>query len=275
MNEIIYLDVYFVINFLMDGLSLLTAGIIASEKLKPYRLVLASVFGGVTSSLLLLLPWGKGGSFFLGFASFLPMILIAFGRKSPRRLFFVSLFAFLTSLFLGGVLEWLTYYTEKRGITLGLFIACVLFAMGGFTLWGGRMHRRLKTSVISLSILHRGKEEQLYGLVDSGSLLREPESGKDVILLKAEYAFDLLSPMELICLRQGQGEGVIPVPLKTASGQGCLFAFCPQEVRFHFPKQNRGRKKEKREKKEVLIALDFTGGGFAGCPCLIPLSLVS
>ena len=125
----------------------------------------------------------------------------------------------------------------------------------------------MESRVISLSIRHRERESQLYGLVDSGCFLRDPESGDPVILLKAEYAAELLSPEELFGLKSGAGNGAIPIPVRTASGQGYLFAFSPERVRLH---RGSGTPREER----VLVALDFSGGGFAGCPCLIPISIV-
>ncbi len=270
MKEIVYLDLYFLWNFLMDGVLLLLAGWICSEKTKWLRLLAASTFGALCSTCLLLWSVGRYLTLILGLVSFLPMILIAFGRRSLRRLTFLSLFAFFASFFLGGALEAISYYAlgTKSGVTLGVFLAAVFFAYGAFLLWGRRVKRKMESRVISLSILNGENEEHLYGLVDSAAFLCDPESGNPVILLKAEYAQTLLSTEEILRLRLGQGEGVVPISMKTASGAGHLFAFLPKAVRFHRP----GKRKQKEE--PILVALDFSGGGYAGCPCLVPLSVI-
>lgn len=268
MKEVIYLDLFFLWNVLMDAVSLAVAGMIASEKAKLWRLFAASVFGAVVS--LLILPFGPFLTLLAGFLSFLPMVLIAYGVKPLRRLGLISLFVFLSSLFLGGALEALSSYAGKRGggLGFGVTLAALFFVFGAYRLWGMGLKRKLETRVISLSIRYRERESQFYGLVDSGCFLRDPESGDPVILLKAEYAADLLSPEELFSMRCGNGEGAVPIPVRTASGQGLMFAFSPERVRLH-------RKTEKKKREErVLVALDFSGGGFAGCPCLIPLSIV-
>jgi len=271
MKEIVYLDVYFAWNFVLDLVSLLLAGQIVSEKAGWFRLFSASAFGAVFSVLILLCSPGRGWTFLLGLLLFFPMIFIAFGKRSFRRFVFVSLFAFLSALFLGGTMEFLSYYAAgtRQGVTLGIFLSALFFAFGAFVLWGKSLKRKMESRVISLSIRKGEREEQLYGLVDSGSFLRDPESGAPVILLKAEYAGSLLSREEMLRFRLGEGEGIVPIPVQTASGRGRLYAFLPEAVHLHRPGKGRRKKEE-----SILVALDFSGGGFAGCPCLIPLSIL-
>ena len=271
MNDVIYLDVYFAWNFVMDLVTLLLAGVIASEKAALYRLCLASLFGAAFAAGILCLNAGRFVLFLAGFAAFFPMVLIAFGKRSYQRLVFLSLFAFLSSLFLGGALSALSYLLgASGGVTAGAFLSSLLFAFGGYSLWGKSLKRKLESRVISLAISNRGREEQFYALVDSGAFLREPESGAPVILLKAEFAAGLLTAEELFALRLGNGEGMIPVPVRTASGEGRLFGFFPSAVRLHRP----GKRKRRAPCEKILVAIDFSGGGFAGCPCLVPLSIV-
>ena len=184
--------------------------------------------------------------------------------------FFLHLFSLLTALFLGGALEFVSYYTASLGgngrESAGAFCFVIFSAFGFWNLWGKGLHRRMHTLVIPLSIFHRGKREELYGLLDSGSLLRDPEEGRYVILLKAEFVGELFSSEEMRRIRDGEGQDVVEIPMRTASGKGFLFAFSPDRICFHSPK-----KAKKKEIKDCLVALDFSGGGFAGCPCLVPL----
>ncbi|MBR2615722.1 MAG: sigma-E processing peptidase SpoIIGA, partial [Clostridia bacterium] len=188
MKEILYLDVYFLINGVMDLVSLMLAGLIASERGRGWRLVTAALFGSGASLVLLVISPPPFLTLLFGFLTFPVMILIAYGLRSVKRLFFISLFAFLSALFLGGALESVSYYTHRSGnATLFVFLAVILFAFGAFVIWGKGLRRKMESSVISLSIVHREKEAQLFGLLDSGSFLKEPTSGAPVILLKAEY----------------------------------------------------------------------------------------
>ena len=112
-----------------------------------------------------------------------------------------------------------------------------------------------------------------FGLVDSGCLLRDPEEGREVILLKSSFATDLFSGTDLASLREGmlpQKTEMIPVPIRTASGKTVLFAFAPRFVKLHLS----GIGKKPKNLNGVLVALDFSDGGFGGCPCLVPLSVL-
>jgi len=197
MKEVIYLDVYFLTNFIMDLVSLLVASQLCSERIKWHRALLASFFGGAVSFLPILFSWRNALTLTVGGLLFLPMVFIAFGKRSVKRFWFLCLFSFLTSLFLGGAVEFLSFYTgnlkgESR-ITLTVFLAVLCFSFGAWSLWGNNLRRRMETSVVELSVSYRKKTLDLIGLVDSASFLREPMSGMPVILLKAGFSSSLLS----------------------------------------------------------------------------------
>lgn len=273
----IYVDTYFFFNAVMDGVALSLAGLCAAEKIRFGRLLAASVFGGAFSVAVLLLEPPPVGVLLLAFLAFIPMVLLAFGKKRPRRLVTVSLMAFVSSLFLGGAAEAVTYFVSALGgrarIGVSVFLVLLFLGFGAFSLWGRSLYRKMDTFVITLTISFEGKEAAFFALVDSGCLLRDPEKGREVILLKGEYASDLLSESLLSSLRLGvppKGVEIETVPIRTASGKGVLFAFAPNFVSLHL---GRAKKKNKRL-QEVLVALDFSDGGFAGCPCLVPLSVL-
>ncbi len=263
MEEIIYIDLYFAWNFVLDLVSLLVGHLASSRRPHFFRLVFASALGASFSVATLFIPHPL--RLFSGCAIFYPMVLLSCGRGRAREKLVVGFFTFLTALFLGGAMEFLTFYVgrEKGGVSLGILLAAVFLALGAWSLWGKALRRRLDTLVIPLSICHKGKREELYGLVDSGALLRSPD-GRDVILLKAHEAGGLLTPEELDRIRFGQGEGLVSLPIRTASGEGNLYAFLPTAVYFY-------EKKKVKQSNQVLVALDFSCGAFGGCPVLVPL----
>ncbi len=277
MRQILYVDTYFFINFMMDLTSLFITGLILSEKARLPRCLLAALFGGAIAVFPVVFSLPYGGAVPLALLSFPGMIGIAFGRKPWRRFFFLCLFCFLTCLFLGGAIEAIYYYAGKFGsahrITLVVFLIVVSFGATAWNLWGKSMKRKMDTRVISLVILFGKKSLDLYGLVDSGSLLCEPISGQPVILLKAAFADSLLSPEEMKSLQEGTPTSTFPlyaIPMRTASGSQLLFGFRPDGVKLH----HKAFRKKYKEIKRVVIALDFSDGGFAGCPALVPLSIV-
>lgn len=273
----IYIDSYFFFNAVMDAVALILAGLCASEPLRFSRLTIAALFGGAVSVAVLVLKFSPLFAFLSALGSFVPMVLLAFGRIRFRRTVSVSLMAFASSLFLGGAAEAVTYLVSALGgrarIGVSVFLILLFLGFGLFTLWGKRLQKRLDTTVISLSIAFEGREAAFFALVDSGCLLRDPKKGRDVILMKGAYAADLLPSSLFQKLRLGEAPeeaGIESIPIRTASGRGELPAFLSGEVKIHL-----GRTKKKNKcLREVLVALDFTDGGFAGCPCLVPLSVL-
>ena len=273
MSGVMYVDVYFLLNFAMVLVALSAASFITSEKTGWRRLLTASLVGALFALIPFFLSTGFLLTVLLGFSGYVGSVWIAFGNRRKRRFFLPALFTLVTALVLGGALEALSYYMSflKDGIrlTFGVFLALLFFVFGFFSLWGKGLKRKMETLVVSISISVCGKEEVFYALVDSGSLLRDPEKGRPVILLKAAFAGDLLGQTKLCELRRGEGEKSVAIPIRTASGQGELYAFMPDDVRIHGK-----RRKKQRVKEDILIALDFSEGGFAGCPCLVPLSVL-
>ena len=277
MKEVVYLDVFFLINFVMDAVSLAVGALASSERARLWRILAASFLGGAVS--LGMLVCSVRGIWLLlgGILSFFGMVFVCFGKKSPRRLGKAALFSFLTALFLGGAAEAIRFYTASspggERLTLGVFFTVILLAFGAFSLWGKSLDRKLETAVVSLSVRFSGRCEHYVGLVDSGLILRDPEGSRPVLLMKAAYASPLLPDSFLKRLETGDVSGeerLFCVPIRTASGRGELYAFLPESVSV----LRRGGRKKAKEHREVLIALDFSQGGFGGCPCLVPLSVL-
>ena len=154
-----------------------------------------------------------------------------------------------------------------------VLLGSILLTGALYSFWANRLGRKLETSVVSLSISFGGRCEYFYGLVDSGLLIRDPDGGRPVLLLKAEYAVPLL-PQDLVQrIEKGElsdAERLISIPIRSVGGGQCLFAFLPERVQV-LPY---GKRKKKKAERDVLVALDFSRGGYGGCPCLVPLSVL-
>ena len=277
MNEIFYADLYFLINFLMDLVSLAVGALSASRKVSFTRLCLAAALGAGSSTVLALISAGRWLTFFLSFGFFGLMVGVCFGFYPLHRWAKPALFSLAGALFLGGTAEALSYYLQPKGSAARLgfpvLLGVVLLGLGMFSLWGRHIRRKLETAVVSLSISFCGRCEHYFGLVDSGLLIRDPDAGRPVLLLKAEYAEPLL-PREFIRrMELGELSGeekLVCVPIRSVGGNRDLFAFLPERVQV----VTAGKKRKTRVEKDVLVALDFSKGGYGGCPCLVPLSVL-
>lgn len=277
MNEIFYVDVYFATNFFMDFVSLAVGALSSSQKVTLPRLLLSALFGAFFSTLLAVLPLAREIVLVSSVLVFVGMIALCFGIRYPHRWIKPGLFSFAGAIFLGGSAQMLSYYVlpvgSKARMGLWVLFGTVLLGCGIYSLWGRHISRKMETAVVSLSISFCGKCEHYFGLVDSGLLLRDPDAGRPVLLLKAEYAEPLFSRDFIHRLRQGElspEEMLVCVPIRTVGGQQNLFAFLPERVQV----VPTGKQKIKKEQRDVLVALDFSEGGYGGCPCLVPLSVL-
>jgi len=274
MKEILYLDVYFLLNAAVCFVSLLCASRILSAPCKMWRCTVAAVYGGGVSCLALLLAPPVPAALLLGIAAPLPAVFFCFGGGSGKRFFLLCLFTLVTGIALGGLCEVVFYYAaffgEGERVSLGVFLFLLFFALGAWTMWGRVLRKRLDTAVVSMSVSLGEKRVDLYALVDSGLFLQDPVSGRSVVLVKAACLEELLSASDLLSLRAGLvPRGMVNVPMTTAAGEGSLAAFCPDEAVLFS-----ARYRKKHKKISVLIAVDLTPGAFAGCSGLVPLSVL-
>jgi len=276
MDQIIYLDVYFTVNLFMDLAALSLTALVLSESPRFGRILLASLAGSFFSCLAVILSLRGEGLAVYALLSFLPVNWIAFGYRNGRRFFLSCLFSLLAFLFLGGAVDALGYTVSSLGgkarVTAAVLLFVLLLAFGGFFFWERSLHRRLRERTVTLSLVRGNCKQRLCALVDSASFLRDPVSLDPVILVKADSVFQLLSAEEKESLRRGTGEilPVIPIPLRTASGQGVLFAMRPDRVEI----LRKGPLSFRFREVRALIALDFSDGGYGGCPALLPLSVL-
>ncbi|MBQ3529053.1 MAG: sigma-E processing peptidase SpoIIGA [Oscillospiraceae bacterium] len=178
----VYIDGVFLLNFLVDFLLLLAASRLSGFPAKPVRAVLGATLGGVYAACCLL-----PGFYFLGntlwrTVSLGLMSLIAFGiSKSAMRRGLV--FAFL-SMALGGIMMGIDR-GGFWGIVCGAATVCLLCFVGFRGRIGGATY-------IPVELRHGDKILRITALQDTGNTLRDPITGRAVLVVGADTALELL-----------------------------------------------------------------------------------
>lgn len=254
MEQTLYADVLFFINFSMDFLSLYLTVTVLRRPLRVRALLLAAAIGGV---------YGVAACFLSGpplFAVILHVavsVLMCFLAFRERILFPCALFYGIGCL-LGGVMTALyshlfglsgartvfvdgSYYVLPGEIPLG-WMAVAAGIIGVAAIAGGRSLKRSQTARdCRLVIRTEAGEFVCQGLYDSGNLLCDPFSGRAVIVLARE-AFLRILPEELRPFAES-GELLPPDPLAIPSakrlrllpsssvgGRALLLGYLPQSV---------------------------------------------
>lgn len=207
MVRVVYLDLFLLLNFTVNYLLLACAARLDGGVVRRWRTALAAAAGAAYGALALLPglaflehPVCKGGAA-------AGMVLAAFGPSArlPRR---GALFLVLSCAFGGGLL----LLSMARGTgslaggllgpslgMRGILIAAAL-GYGLLSLVLGRQfsHTRAGGELEELTLARRGRSVKLLALRDTGNTLRDPVTGRPVVVVEGEKLRPLLP--ELPCL---------------------------------------------------------------------------
>lgn len=252
MEQTVYIDLYFLINFSMDFLGLFLAAKLLSYSAHPLRNTLAAVFGAIYACMsLIFVPSGTLGLLF-DIAACGVMAFIALKRKGNlRQVGAYALVYTAVSILLGGFMTVLFSLFNKLGfdkladgtdVSDGLSVwLFALFAAisGALSFFGGKMFKKKSSRRYGrVKISYRGRGVILRGLCDSGNLLREPISSKLCIVADARFMNEIFSPDAVSLIRNGRiseldvrdAGRIRIIPAETVNGDGMLYALRADKV---------------------------------------------
>lgn len=236
-----YIDVYFAVSCLMNGLLLSCA--LLPLPVKKRRIWLASAVGALGGCLWELAGPPEMARPVSALALSALMVQLCIGKR-PARQWRTVLFKFYAYSFLmAGLIPFIRRYISLWLLCCG---AAYLGLRGFLKLTEGK-----KKQEVRIRVEKSGESWELRAVVDSGNLLREPVHGRPVIVVRAG------------CL-ENCPEASWPVLYQTIQGRGMMLGFWPQRVEL-----------EGREFKEgeVLIGLSSTWRA-EGFEALVPESLM-
>ena len=228
---VVYLDVLFAVNVLMDGVSLLAAAALGGVRVGRVRLLLASVLGGGYAVLGAVVP--LLAALPLRVLAGVGLCAVAFGGKPAFgrvcALYFVVAASFMgLAMALGAVtgrtlLFGAGYYIAIPFRVL-LLAAAAGYALSGILLRGDALHGPLRREVERLTIRFDGREREVRLLHDTGNSLTEPVSGRPVLVLGRETVAGLMGK-EICDACMGKKDAatcLAALPPETASRFGLL-----------------------------------------------------
>ena len=288
MEQTVYIDLFFLINFSMDFLCFYLASKLLSHRLFVKRAAIASAFGGVYACASLFFGVGGVWPFLLDIAACAVMSAIAIlKRNSAKDIFGYSIVYTACSIVLGGAMTALFSLFNRLGIdkllgddTGGDGISVWLFAFlalisAAVSLGGIKAFKRKSSRLMGeVEIVYADKSTVLKALCDSGNMLTEPISAKPCIVAESKEVKRILPRGMLDMIEKGMTEGIDErdrarlrvVPAHTVSGGGILYAVRVDSVRL-----NMGRGWIESDAYIALCALE---GAAEGAQALVPSSLV-
>ncbi len=202
----VYADLYFLVNMSMDLLCLNLTAAVTHRRARRWRVILAAAAGGGFALGVLLAGLDGALGIALDVAAAFGICAVAFagrGMKPAGVLRTVGAYI-LTSVLLGGCMTALFWMLNRLNLPMDALtedhISVWLFALlalvsGLLTRHGGRLFglsRRTRSATLEAVLF--GRRVTLRAMVDTGNLLRDPTSGRAVILCDAERLRRILPP---------------------------------------------------------------------------------
>lgn len=291
-EQTVYGDVLFLINFSMDFIALYICARILHKKIKTLPLTLAASLGGAyavtslffeTSGLLLFL--------FDAVAAYV-VCLAAFGLERGKKPFLSALFAafvfFVAEMLLGGVMTALMNLLGRTSIgktaisganEKPLWIFALLAPVSSLItfIWGRLFGRSAGEKTAQIKIECDGNALSFSALVDSANLLEEPISGRPVVIIGYKKIKNFL-PGEVRALVEGSGAGAASItlskpgrvrfiPAASVGGKSVLVGFVPDSMEICAG----GR----RKCADAVVAIEKDAADFGGTDAIIPGCLVN
>jgi len=276
--QTIYIDIYFLINFTVDLLSLHLASVFTRIRVSPFGIILSSFFGGAVALVFIFVP--ENLMIFLGGSAvyfLLVLLLCAKGCRPVRKIKFIISFLMMQTA-IGGIV-FFVYGALERAVgnnrfeelennrNLLVMALIVLLSIGVLKILLILFRNNMSMSNVKLKIVVFEKEFFLDALVDSGSFAKDPMDMSPVMLVKASFAkkifpYGVPDILETQAISDRIKKRIRAVPISTASSSTILCGFRPDSVFVV--------KKYGLERIKLTIAFDKEGGSFAGFDALIP-----
>jgi len=179
---IVYADLAALLNFAVDFLLILAANRLSGYGLGWKRAIPAAVVGGIYAAICLAPQLRFLGNTLWRLVSLTAMSVIAFGWN-PSALRRGVLFSLL-SMALGGLAMGFT-----NGGFVGLLASMLVVGLMSFF---GLQGRAGHSKYLPVQLKYGRKTYDLTALYDTGNLLRDPITGKNVLLVGSDVAWDVL-----------------------------------------------------------------------------------
>ncbi len=220
----IYIDIVLIENIFMNYIILFATATINKTDIKLIRIFLASLLGGIYAIVSYISDLEFYKTLTLKILLSIAMIYIALAPSTIKKCLKQLLIFYLTSFTFGGTAFALLYFIDPSEIFMqnGIYIGAYplkIAILGGivgfvtiviaFKIIKGKMTSKNMYCKIEIEI--DGKKAESNAMIDTGNLLKEPISGKPVIIVENEILENIIpdqilnSTQEII---KGDTEGI-------------------------------------------------------------------
>ena len=213
----LYIDVLFLVNFMMDYILLLIVKKILKCSATHGNIFIGAIIGSLFTCLVVVLPIPYAIVKFVLFHIFVNTCMIRVGLKIKTIPAFLKaiMMLYIGGFLLGGVMEYFRQYVREGSLFFLLALVSYYIVLGIFKFIS--YLQRWNQTHYTVDIYLDNQMYQVRGLVDTGNGLRDPISGHPISVLERNKAKELLEKSKGKNFRYvpyytiGKAEGVLPV----------------------------------------------------------------
>lgn len=206
----IYIDVVIIENMVMNYIILFATGIVLKTKIKHLRLILASLIGAIYSIITYISSIQIYSNMIMKIILSIIIVYIAYNPQSIKIMWKQLIIFYLTSFVFGGAAFALIYIIKpqeilmRNGLFLGTYplktvilgaIIAFIIIITAFKIVKTRISKKDMFCTINVKI--NDKELTAKAMIDTGNLLKEPITGKPVVVLEHTILYDCI-PKEIL-----------------------------------------------------------------------------
>lgn len=212
----LYVDVLFLVNFMMDYLLLLIVRKMLACSATHGNICLGALVGSLLTCIVIVLPIPYAFIKLVLFHVLVNTCMIRVGLKIKNIRSFVKalILLYIGGFLLGGIMEALRQYVRVGSLFFAIALAGYYAVLG---IWRFISYvQRWNEYHCTVELYFDGKTYRVKGLVDTGNSLCDPVSGKPVSILPRQVAKTLLGKEPVKNIRYipyqsvGKKEGVLP-----------------------------------------------------------------
>ena len=213
----LYVDVLFLVNFMMDYILLLIVKKVLKCSATHGNIFIGAIVGSLFTCLVVVIPIPYALVKFVLFHIFVNTCMIRVGLKIKTIPAFLKaiIMLYIGGFLLGGVMEYFRQYVREGSLFFLLAIVSYYIVLGIFKFIS--YLQRWNQTHYKVDIYLDNQIYQVKGLIDTGNGLRDPISGHPISVLECRRANELLEKSKGKNFRYvpyytiGKAEGVLPV----------------------------------------------------------------
>lgn len=221
----LYIDVFFLENFMLDSLLLLIVNRVMNNGCSYVRILLGGAIGSLLTCLVIVAPLPSGARVVI-FHMFVNSAMICAGlRLSGLRQFVRALLLlYVAAVFTGGVMQLFRPY--MRYVSLFYAVAALSYVVF-LSMWKMLSHiQRRRSVLLKVTLYTEHGEKTLKALLDTGNELRDCYTGEPVNIIAPDTAAEISDHVEL-------EKGFRLIPYRCIGGESVMRVFRVKKICIH------------------------------------------